>query len=163
MTKRNKGLIPAAALAAVALMLPLSGNALAQTQQVHEDDVEFASVHNCTGETVQGDVFVHMTITQTANPDGTTTVSIKQHTHGQQLLGLISGDWYTFNDAQDQTETFTIFGSAGTVTTRTEYIHTTEDVAFQEEPGKDDFHQRLAVTFSPLLPPVITKSTAECK
>lgn len=161
MTKLRKASSIAAALAAVALVLP--SPALAQTQHIHEDEVEFASIHNCTGEAVQGDVWVKYTITQTDNGDGTTTVKIKQHTHGQQLLGLISNDWYVFNDAQDTEETFTVFGSTGTVSTRTDYIHTTEDVAYQEEPGKDDFHQRLAFTFSPLLPPVITKSTSECR
>lgn len=164
MTRFRKASSIAATIAAVALVLPLSATAaFAQTQHIHEDEVEFASVHNCTGEPVQGDVWVKMTITQTANPDNTTTIKVKQHTHGQQLLGLISNDWYVFNDAQDQEETFTLLGPSGTVSSRTTYIHTTEDLAYQEVQGLDDFHQRMEVTFSPLLPPVITKSTSECK
>lgn len=164
MTRTRKASSLAAAIAAVALVLPLSATAaFAQTQHIHEDEVEFASVHNCTGEPVQGDVWVKMTITQTENPDNTTTIKIKQHTHGQQLLGLISNDWYVFNDAQDTEETFTVLGPSGSVSTRTTYIHTGENVAYQEQPGLDDFHQRLALTFSPLLPPVITKSTSECR
>lgn len=161
MTKLRKASAVAAALAAVALVLP--SPAFAQTQHIHEDDVEFASVHNCTGEAVQGDVWVKFKITQTANSDGTTTIEVKQLTHGQQLLGLVSGDWYVFNDGQDSTETFTLLGPTGTVSSRTTYIHTGEDLAFQEQLGLDDFHQRLEITFSPLLPPVITKSTSECK
>jgi hypothetical protein len=49
------------------------------------------------------------------------------------------------------------------VFSRTEYIHTGESLAFQEEPGLDDYHQRLKFTFSPFLPPVITRDTADCR
>lgn len=161
MTKLRRASSIAASLAAVALVLP--SPAFAQTEHIHEDEVEFASVHNCTGEPVRGNVWVKWTITQTANPDNTTTIRLKQHTHGQQLLGLASNDWYVFNEAEDVEETFTVFGPTNTVRTRTSYIHTTEDLAFEEEPGLDDFHQNLEITFSPLLPPVITKSTSECR
>lgn len=164
MTKRIKGLIPATVFSVVALVLPLTANtAFAQTQQVHERDVEFASQHPCTEELVEGDTTVHMTITTTNNPDGTMTVKVKQHTHGQQLLGVISQDWYTFNDAEDTEETFTLLGPAGSVSTKTIFIHTSEDVAFQEEPGLDDLHQRFAIAFSPLLPPTVVRDTSECK
>jgi hypothetical protein len=161
MTNWRKGSIPATLLSVVALVLPLTASpAHAET---YREDVEFSSVHNCTLEAVQGDAWVKITIETTDNGNGTTTVAMKQHTHGQQLLGLISGDWYVFNNGEDFTDTATIFGSSGTVYSRTEYIHTTEDVAFQETAGLDDYHQRLKFTFSPLLPPVVTKDTAECK
>ena len=155
MTKRTKGFIPAAALSAVALVLPLSATAFAQTEHVHEDEVVFASQHPCTKEPVEGDTHVRMTITTTDNPNGTMTVKVKQHTHGQQLLGLISQDWYVFNDAEDQEESTTILGTTGSVDTWTRFIHTSEDVAYQEEPGKDDYFQRTSLLFSPFLPPVL--------
>lgn len=162
MKRSRKALVPTAVLAAVGLLLPLSGTASAETQTFHEE-VQFSSTHPCTGELVEGDTKVKMTITTTNNPDGTMTVGIHQHTHGQQLLGVVSQDWYVFNDGQNSSETFTLLGPSGTVATRTTYIHTSEDVAFQEQPGLDDFHQRLVVTFTPLLPPTVVKDTSECK
>jgi hypothetical protein len=160
MTKWRKASIPAAILAAVSLV-PLA--ATPASAETFREEIEFANVHNCTGETVQGDVWVKMTITTTDNGDGSTTVRIHQHTHGQQLLGLVSNDWYVFNEGEDRVEEFTIFGGTGTVVSRTDYIHTTEDLAFQEEPGKDDFHQRLSITFSPLLPPVVNRADSDCR
>ena len=47
--------------------------------------------------------------------------------------------------------------------TKTVFVHTSEDLAFQEEPGLDDFHQRFTVTFSPLSPPVVRGLLGECK
>ncbi|HYO61097.1 MAG TPA: hypothetical protein VEU29_04290 [Actinomycetota bacterium] len=154
MTKSRKAFIPA--VLAIALAIPLTAtSALAQTQHVHEDEVVFASQHPCTEEPVEGDTKVKMTITTTENSDGTTTVKVRQHTHGQQLLGTFSQDWYVFNDAQDEETTYTLFGPAGSVDSWTRFIHTTEDVAFNEEPGKDDYFQRTSIVFSPLLPPVL--------
>lgn len=160
MTNWKKGSTFASVLAAVSLMLPLSNVASAET---YREEVEFASTHPCTGELVEGDTKVKMTINTTNNPDGTMTVDITQQTHGQQLLGLVSQDWYVFNEGQDTSETFTLLGPSGSVTTRTTFIHTSEDVAFQEEPGLDDYHQRLLVTFTPLLPPTVVRDTGECK
>lgn len=163
MTKRNKALIPAAALCAVALLLPFTASpAFAQTQ-TFEEEIEFAGDHPCTLEPLQGDTRVRMTITTTNNPNGTMTVRIHQHTHGQQLLGLVSNDWYVFNEGEDTVTETTLLGPAGTTNTKTIFVHTSEDLAFQEEPGLDDYHQRLVVTFSPLLPPTVLKDTAECK
>lgn len=161
MTKLTKASIPAAVLA-VAAALPLAAtSAFAQTQHVHEDEVVFASIHPCTKETVEGDTKVKMTITTTENSNGTTTVKIKQHTHGQQLLGTVSQDWYVFNDAQDEETTYTLLGPSGSVDTWTRFIHTSEDVAFQEEPGEDDYFQRTSVVFSPLLPPTLIEDERE--
>lgn len=157
MTNRTKASIPAS-LIALALVLPLGATpASAQPQHVHEDEVVFASQHPCTEEPVEGDTKVKMTITTTENSNGTTSVKIRQHTHGQQLLGVISQDWYVFNDAQDEETTYTLFGPSGSVDTWTRFIHTSEDVAFNEEPGKDDYFQRTSVIFSPLLPPTLVE------
>lgn len=155
MTKLRKASIPAAALAA-ALALPLTAtSALAQPQHVHEDEVVFASQHPCTQEPVEGDTKVKMSITTTDNGDGTTGVHIRQHTHGQQLLGTISQDWYTFNEAQDEDYHTNFLGTSGSVAVWTRFIHTSEDVAYLEQPGLDDYFQRTTVFISPLLPPVI--------
>lgn len=158
MTKRNKLSIPAALVGAVALVLPFAPTAaLAQTETVHYDEVEFASTHPCTGEPVEGDTKVKMTITTRDNGDGTTSVHVRQHTHGQQLLGLVSQDWYVFNEAEDTHEQTTFFGASGSVDVWTRYIHTSEDLAFQEEPGLDDFFQKTTLFISPLLPPVLVE------
>jgi hypothetical protein len=151
-------------VAAAALVLPLSAApAFAQTQ-THQEEVEFASEHPCTREIVEGDTKVKMTITTTDNGDGTTTVHVRQHTHGQQLLGVVSQDWYVFNENQDSETTETIFGQSGTVETHTRFIHTTEDLAHQElVQGLDDFHQRLEVVIQPLLPPVVVRDTGQCR
>lgn len=161
MTRFGKAHVWATVASAVALALPLFAKpALAET--FHEE-VEFAAVHDCTGETVEGDTKVRVTFTTTENSDGTTTVHTKQHTVGSQLRGVISNDKYTFNNSEDVEETFTILGSFGSIKFKTIFVHSTEDVAFEEEPGKDDFHQKFNATFAPLLPPVVTKDTAECK
>lgn len=158
MTIWRKGLTPAAVLAAVALVLPLSATtASAQTQTVNEDEIPFGSTHPCTHEPVQGDSTVHMTIITQSNPDGTTTVKVRQHTHGQQLLGDISLDWYTFNDNEDSDTEFTFFGPSGSSDVWTRFIHTSEDIAFQEEPGLDDYFQKTTLFISPLLPPVLVE------
>lgn len=163
MTNSRKAFIPA--VLAVALALPLTASsAFAQTQHVHEDEVVFASQHPCTEEPVEGDTKVKMTITTTENSNGTMSVKIRQHTHGQQLLGVISQDWYVFNDAQDEETEFTLLGPAGSVDTWTRFIHTSEDIAYNEEPGKDDYFQRNSVVFSPLLPPtVIEDERPDCR
>jgi hypothetical protein len=50
---------------------------------------------------VEGDARVHFVITTTENPDGSTHVRIHQQTHGQTLVGTISGDEYVFNNGED--------------------------------------------------------------
>lgn len=165
MTNRTKASIPAA-VAAVALLIPFSAQtASAQDDTtVHEREVEFASEHPCTHEIVEGDTRVRMTIETTQNDDGTTDVHITQHTHGQQLLGVASQDWYTFNEARDIHQNETLLGNSGTIESRTIFIHTSEDLAYQElAEGLDDFHQRLEVVFSPLLPPTVVRDTGHCK
>lgn len=158
MTRWRKGLTPAAAFAAVALVLPLSASpAYAQAQTVHQREVPFGDIHPCTKEPVQGPTDVHMTIITQDNGDGTTTVKVKQHTHGQQMLGDVSLDWYVFNENEDTETEFTLFGSAGSQEVWTRWIHTSEDVAFQEEPGLDDYFQRTTLFFSPFLPPVLVE------
>lgn len=149
----------------VALVLPFAAQpAGAQTSESYKEEVEFASDHPCTREIVEGDTKVKMTITTTDNGDGTTTVDVHQHTHGQQLLGVVSQDWYVFNENQDSHTTETIGGSTGTVETHTRFIHTSEDLAYQELlQGLDDFHQKLEVVVQPLLPPVVVRDTGRCQ
>jgi hypothetical protein len=146
---------------AVALALPVfAGPASAAT---YHEEIEFSSTHDCTGEPIEGDTKVRITVNTTENSDGTTTVNTKQHTVGSQLRGIISNDKYTFNNAQDTEQTDTIIGSAGVVDSKTVFVHSTEDVAYLEQQGLDDFHQRFTLTFSPLLPPVLVLTQSECK
>lgn len=151
-----------AALLALTFLVTAAGPAVAASE-TYQVEIEFPPDHPCTHEPLEGDLRVRWTIVTQDNPDGTMTVTIHQHTHGQQLLGLVSQDWYVFNGAQDTHETFTLLGSSGHVTTKTVFVHTSEDLAFQEERGLDDFHQRFTVTFSPFTPPVVTGTTGECK
>jgi hypothetical protein len=138
--------------------------ALVQSSETFHEEVEFAEEHPCTGEIVEGDTTVRMTITTTDNGDGTTTVDVHQHTHGQQLRGVVSQDWYVFNENMDSHTSETIIGSSGTVDTHTRFIHTTEDLAYQElMQGLDDFHQRLEVVVQPLLPPTVVRDTGHCR
>ena len=140
----------------------LAGGAAAETE-TFTTIVAFSSQHPCTGEPVEGDARVHMVITTTENPDGSTRVRIHQQTHGQSLEGIVSGDEYVFNNGEDAITDSDIIGDTGRVVTRTEFIHQGEGPAFFESPGLDDFHQRLIVTFSPLLPPTIERERAECR
>lgn len=156
MTKWRKASIPAAAFLAVALVLPLSATpAAAQTQTVHEQDIPFGAVHPCTQETVQGPTDLHMTIITQENGDGTTTLKVRQHVHGQQMIGDVSLDYYTFNDNEQSDTEFTLLGPSGTRDIWTRWIHTSEDVAHQEVPGEDDYFQRTSIVVQPLLPPTI--------
>ena len=125
--------------------------------------VEFSVAHECTRELVQGETRVHMVITTSENPDGSTHVRIHQQTHGQSLVGLVSGDEYVFNNGEDVVEHFDLLGTSGRVVSRTEFIHKGEDQAFQEPLGLDDWHQRLILTFTPLLPPTIERDRSECR
>lgn len=153
----------AAVLTCACLQVAATTSAAVAATQTHQTEIEFPPNHPCTHEPLEGDLRVKWTIVTHDNPDGTMKVTIHQHTHGQQLLGLISQDWYVFNEAQNTHEEFTLSGPSGFVTTKTVFVHTSEDLAFQEEPGLDDFHQRFTVTFSPASPPVVTGFTAECK
>lgn len=139
-----------------------AGPASAETQTFKED-VEFSTMHQCTGEEVVGETRVHMVITTSENPDGSTHVRIHQQTHGQTLVGVISGDQYVFNSGQDVVSDFDLFGETAQAVIRTEFIHQGEDLAFMEVPGRDDLHLRLIVTFSPLLPPVVEPQRNECR
>lgn len=153
--------VPVTVASIVALALPLLANpAVAET---YHQEVEFSSTHDCTQEPVEGDTKVKITVNTTENSDGTTTVKTKQHTVGSQLRGLISNDKYTFNNSEDVEETFTLLGSTGQVKSRTVFVHSSEHVAYLEQPGLDDFHQKFTLTFAPLLPPVLTKDSSECK
>ena len=158
MTRRRNASNLAAAFLAAALVLPLSATpALAQTQTVHEQNIPFGAIHPCTKEPVQGPTDVHTTIITQSNPDGSTTVRVRQHTHGQQMLGDVSLDWYTFNDAENADTEFTFFGPSGSRDIWTRWVHTSEDVAFEEEPGLDDYFQRTTIFISPFLPPTIVE------
>jgi hypothetical protein len=139
-----------------------AGTASAETQ-TFKGIVEFSAMHRCTGEEVVGETRVHMVITTSENPDGSTHVRVHQQTHGQTLVGLISGDQYVFNNGEDAVSDFDLVGETGRVVTRTEFIHQGEDLAFLESPGLDDFHQRLIVTISPLGPPTIERDRTECR
>lgn len=164
MTNRRKVALPIAAVSAFAILLPLgSPGAIAATTRTHQKDVEFAARHPCTQEDVVGDTRVRMTIEETTNDDGTTTVTTTQHTHGQQLLGVVSQDWYTFNHASEVTTTETFVGTSGTTKSKTIFEHTSEDIANLEPPGEDDFHQKLHVITQPFLPPVVVQDTGDCK
>lgn len=152
----------AAGIAASAVGGLFAGTASAETQ-TFKTVVEFSATHQCTGEEVVGETRVHMVITTSENPDGSTHVRVHQQTHGQTLVGLISGDQYVFNNGEDAVSDFDLVGGTGRVVTRTEFIHQGEDLAFLESPGLDDFHQRLIVTFSPLGPPTIERERTECR
>jgi hypothetical protein len=153
--------VPVTVASLVALALPVFASpAVAAT---YHEEVEFATEHECTGEIVEGDTKVRMTINTTENSDGTTTVHTKQHTVGSQLRGVVSNDHYTFNGSQDVESTDTIFGSAGVVDGKIVFVHSSEDVAYLEQPGLDDLHQRYTLTFAPLLPPVLVLTQDECK
>ena len=154
---------PAAVLGVTSLLVAASTGPAFGAAQTHKFETEFPPDHPCTHEPLEGDLRVRWTIVTQDNPDGTMKVTIHQHTHGQQLLGLISLDWYVFNGAQDTHQEFTLLGPSGSVTTKTVFVHTSEDLAFQEEPGLDDFHQRFTVTFSPLSPPAVSGLAGECK
>ncbi len=160
MLRLRRFLVAGVATSVVGMLL--AGGASAETQ-TFKAVVEFSATHECTREVVEGETRVHMVITTSENPDGSTHVRIHQQTHGQTLVGAISGDEYVFNNGQDVVSDFVILGETGRVVTRTEFIHQGEDVAFLESPGLDDFHQRLIVTFSPLLPPTIERERTECR
>ncbi|MDQ3981762.1 MAG: hypothetical protein M3271_03665, partial [Actinomycetota bacterium] len=89
----------------------------------NQDDIEFASEHPCTGEPVTGNTTVHVTIITQENGDGSTTVRVRQHTHGQELFGVISQDRYTLNEAENSDTEFTFFGPSGSTDVWTRFIH----------------------------------------
>lgn len=161
LTRSNSTRVAVTVVSAVALVIPVfAGPASAET---YHEEIEFASQHECTQETVEGDTKVNITVTTTENSDGTTTVKTKQHTVGSQLRGLISNDKYTFNNSEDVEQTDTLLGPTGTVNSKTVFVHSSEDVAYLEQPGLDDLHQRFSLVFAPLLPPVLTIGQDECK
>lgn len=161
MTRFKKAHAVATAASAALLALPLL--APPASAATYHEEIEFASTHTCTQEPIEGDTKVRYTITTTDNGDGTTTVHTKQHTVGSQLRGLISNDKYTFNDSQDAETTETLAGSFGTISTKTIFVHSSEDVAYLEQQGLDDLHQRLDIVIAPLLPPTVVMEDTECK
>lgn len=161
LTRFKSTRVPVTVASIVAVAFPLFASPA--SAETYQEEVEFAATHECTQEPVEGDTKVRITVNTTENSDGTTTVHTKQHTVGSQLRGLISNDKYTFNNSEDVEETFTLLGSTGSIKVKTIFVHSTEDVAYLEQQGLDDFHQKFNMTFAPLLPPVITKDTADCK
>ncbi len=74
----------AAAGAACVAGAVLAGAASAATQQF-KAVVEFSALHECTRELVEGDTRVHVAITTSENPDGSTHVRVHQQTHGAAI------------------------------------------------------------------------------
>lgn len=128
--------------ASAALFVPGSGSAASSNEEILFDELHF-----CTRENVAGVTKVHMTVDTHENPDGSTTVTTRQHAHGQQLLGSMSGDWYVFNEQADRVETDQVpAGPAGTFDVDTHFIHMSEGLAFAEIPGMDDLKQTTQFT-----------------
>jgi hypothetical protein len=125
--------------------------------------IEFSQTHECTHEQVSGDTRVTLWMDTTDNGDGTTTVTTRQHVHGSDLRGAISGDKYVINERSDNVETFVIATTGGTITTKTTFIHYTERQAFTEVPGQDDLHQYLSFLFGPVGDPILTEERTECR
>jgi hypothetical protein len=149
-----------AALLVPAAVIPASADS---TQQ----EVPFDGPHFCTRENVTGEQKIHITFDTQQNPGGTTTITSRQHAHGEQLLGNVSGDFYVFNERSERVETDTILGSQGTFSVDTHFIHMSEEQAFLELPGMDDLKQSTEFTFvrDPLLGDqfFITGQESECK
>lgn len=154
------------ALAAGALMTVVApfGASPASAKQTHQE-VEYSDTHECTHEQVNGDTRVRYTTETTENGDGTTTVTIRQHSHGSHLEGAFSGDEYVLNEQRDSEETFmvsTILG--GVVETKTIFIHKGEDQAFTEVPGEDDLHQELSFLIAPITgDPTLVMEETDCR
>ena len=148
-----------------ALLLPL-GSTVAQAES-SKTVIPFDGPHFCTRENVTGDTKVHATFDTQQNPDGTTTVTTRQHAHGSQLVGNMSQDFYVFNERSERVETFLIVGSTGTIALDTHFIHMSEAQAFLELPGMDDLKQTTEFTF--VRDPVVgdqffmTAQESECK
>jgi hypothetical protein len=132
--------------------------ALGETQTFKEE-IAFESLHPCTLEPVAGMGTVHLIITMTDNPDGSTHVRIYQHTSGMQGVGVVSGDTYVFNEGEMVEAD--VLGSA-TFYHRVEFIHVGESFGHPTE-ALDDFHQRVRVIVSEMSPPVITQDRTECR
>ncbi|MDQ3985703.1 MAG: hypothetical protein M3280_04315 [Actinomycetota bacterium] len=151
------------AVATVALSSTSLVPAQAETVSETQHDIPFSSLHPCTLENTTGDSTVHSTITVTTGDDGIKQVHMLQSTHGTQLVGEVSGDTYNFNNAEDYHEHFQVGASGGHIFTRTEYIHTTEGVANLDQPGLDDFHQRIYIFIDANGVPTVTKTEADCR
>ena len=152
--------VAVAGASGVAAVFAAAGSAATETFKF---EVVYSAQHPCTLEPVEGDTRVHMVVTTTENPDGSTRVRVHQHTHGQDLRGLVSGDGYVFNNGEDVITEADILGDSGRVVSRTEFIHQGETAALLESPGLDDFHQRLIFTFTPLAPPTMERDRSECR
>ena len=125
--------------------------------------IEFSDTHECTHEQVNGDTRVTVWMDETENPDGTTTVTVRQHVHGSDLRGVFSGDKYVLNERTETVEHFLVDSAGGTITVRTTFIHYTERQAFTEVPGEDDLHQYLTFVLVPLVGPMLTDERTECR
>jgi hypothetical protein len=154
---RSAAIFGLTVLVSIGLAL-IKAPALGETQTFKEE-IAFDSVHPCTLEPVAGIGAVHLIITMTDNPDGSTHVRIYHHTSGMQGIGVVSGDRYVFNEGE--TTEADVSGS-GTVYHRVEFIHMGESLGHPTE-ALDDFHQRVRVIVSEMSPPVVTQDRSECR
>ena len=162
-TKLSTGIVLALT---TALLFPMGGGSVASAESTKQT-IPFDGPHFCTRENVTGDTKVHTTFDTTDNPDGTTTITTRQHAHGSQLIGNMSADFYVFNERSERIETDTVFGSGGTFDVDTHFIHMSEAQAFLELPGMDDLKQTTTFTFvnDPVLGDqfFMTGQQSECK
>ena len=151
--------------ASAALLVP--GGAMPVNAASSQEEIPFDSIHFCTRENVTGDTKVHMTVDTQDNGNGTTTITTKQHAHGEQLVGNMSGDFYVFNERSERVETDLVIGSQGTFDVDTHFIHMSEDQAFLEFPGMDDLKQTSTFMFvrDPILGDTLfpVGAQSECK
>jgi hypothetical protein len=126
--------------------------------------IPFSTTHQCTHEQVEGDTRVLLVVTTSDNPDGSIHVRTHQRTHGQTLLGIVSGDEYVFNEGSDVITEFDIAGGeTGHGVIRTEFIHQGEDQALADVPGLDDLHQRTVVTITPVGGMTVEPIRSDCR
>ena len=131
--------------ASAALLVP--GGAMPVNAASSQEEILFDSLHFCTRENVTGTTKVHMNVDTQQNPDGSTTVTTRQHAHGEQLIGNPSTDFYVFNERSERVETDTVpAGPSGTFDVETHFIHMSEEQAFAEIPGMDDLKQTTQFT-----------------
>lgn len=162
MTTRTR-IHAALAAGALATLVAPFGGAPAHAETTHTE-IEFSRTHECTHEDVVGDTRVRYTTETRDNGDGTTTVTVRQHSHGSHLRGVFSGDEYMLNEKRDTTETFTVSTTlGGSAETQTVFIHKGEDQAFTEVPGRDDLHQRLTFLIPPVGESVLVMEDNDCR
>jgi hypothetical protein len=166
MEKRLKIRTKLGLVVSIAALATLAGS-LSPTSAFADSDHQefmFSETHPCTHEQVVGDTRVDFDSTTQDNGDGTTTVTMTQRTHGNQLVGVLSDDTYVINEHTETTETFIISTSlGGSVSTKSVFIHNGENQANTEIQGLDDLHQRLTWVFAPGGPPMMVEGTSLCK